>query len=178
MNPGGYTLVELVLVLCIVAVLLALLAPKVMPISSMAQQVRALTECKAISGAVQTYAVLRGGGGSPGAEVDLFDYVVELRHDEIEQLLVPDYLHRVPALDPWGSPYHFYAFDLDPRAPAPHIDVAGPRVFMVRSPGANRAFDDDRYAPGTFAPNDPDANDDIVCAEGDVIRYAGSWDAR
>ncbi len=174
----GYTLVELVLVLCIVAVLLALLAPKIMPVSSMAQQVRALTECKAVTGAVQTYAVLRGGGGSPGAQVDLFDYAVELSHDEVKQLLVPDYLHTVPELDPWDSPYRFYAFDLDAAAPLPHIDIQGPRVFMIRSPGANREFDDDVYVPGTFAPNDPEANDDIVCADGDVIQHAGNWDAR
>src|SRR5687767_4094864 len=40
-------------------------------------------------------------------DLDLVQYSV-LSHEEVQAILVPQYLHKVPEKDGWGNPYEYY----------------------------------------------------------------------
>lgn len=182
---SGFTLLELLVVICILICLMALLWPQLRPILEKKTQLQAMNECKAISDALTQYTVFRGGSASPNNPVDPADYPTPLAHADAESLLSPAFLLYVPELDPWGRPWEISVADATVPAglAAPHFSVNGPRVFLVRSLGRNGADDvgGSGYDPGTFLLNQdpssptPPFGDDVVCADGSVIRWPGSW---
>jgi type II secretory pathway pseudopilin PulG len=182
-TQGGFTLLEMLVVMCILICLMALLIPQLRPILEKKDQMRALNECKAISDALMQYVYLRGGSAGPDNPVDLASYPDVLIYTDLVTLLSPDFLYYVPEFDPWGSAWQITlanATDPDPSLPAPNFNVNGPRVYLVRSLGQNGADDGGGYEPGPFALNqDPSLldpfGDDVVCGDGTLIRWPGEW---
>ncbi|HKV06643.1 MAG TPA: DUF2059 domain-containing protein [Thermoanaerobaculia bacterium] len=91
--------------------------------------------------------------------VDLENYP-PISHEELEKILVPDYLQELPKTDGWGHPYEYYLNVKDPMAQ---------QVMMIRSPGKDGKFSDGPYSVGAFEPADFD--EDIVWADGFFVRW-------
>lgn len=182
-GQSGFTLLELLVVICILICLMALLWPQVRPVLEKKTQMQAMNECKAISDALTQYTLFRGGSASPTNPVDTADYTNLINHTDAQDLLSPDFLLYVPEFDPWGRPWEISVADsFDPSGLVPpHFNINGPRVFLVRSLGRNGVSDATDYEPGPFLLNQDPAGpipvygDDVVCADGSVIRWPGSW---
>lgn len=80
---------------------------------------------------------------------------------ELEKILCPQYLPKIPAADGWGYPYEY------------HLNVANPRaqhVMLIRSPGRDGRYSTTTsYGFGSFAPSDFDA--DIAWADGFFVQW-------
>jgi prepilin-type N-terminal cleavage/methylation domain-containing protein len=146
---SGFTLIELMVVICIIIALMALLLPSFRPVILKRQMMQAMNEVKLINDALMQYSLLRGGAPSAPNPVDDSFYPNALTHTELETLLIPDFVSRVPEIDPWGEPYEIFVTNIDLNAPN-HIDVGGVHVFLVRSLGPNRALDSSFFDPGPF----------------------------
>lgn len=91
---------------------------------------------------------------------------VELKHyplvsrEELQQVLLPQYLQRLPEKDGWGHPYEYYLNVENPLA----LHVMG-----IRSPGRDGEFSAVSYTVGPFDPRDFD--EDIVWADGFFVRW-------
>lgn len=85
----GFTLIEVMVVIVILGILAAIIAPKVMDRPDTARLVKAKTDIRAIESALNLY------------KLDNFDYPGT---DEGLGALVPKYIERTP-MDPWGKPY-------------------------------------------------------------------------
>lgn len=92
-------------------------------------------------------------------DVDLALYSL-LSRDEVEEILVPQYLQTVPETDGWGNPYEYYLNVETPLAP---------QVMGIRSPGRDGRFSADSYTVTSFDPDELD--EDIVWADGFFARW-------
>jgi hypothetical protein len=107
-------------------------------------------------------AVNRGGAAHPQphkATIDVADYQV-LSRAQLEMLLVPKYIYRLPAEDGWGHPYEV-RINVN--------DVFSNRIFFIRSPGRDGQYSTDSYTPGPFDQKDYDQ--DIVFADAFMVRW-------
>jgi hypothetical protein len=107
-------------------------------------------------------AVNRGGAAHPQPHkptVDVADYQV-LSRAQLEALLVPKYIYRLPPEDGWGHPYEV-RINVN--------DSFSSRVFFIRSPGRDGQYSTDSYTPGPFDQKDYDQ--DIVFADGFMVRW-------
>lgn len=170
----GFTLLELLVVMCIIICLCALLFPKLFPVLLKKKQMTALNHCKAVCAGFAYYTELHGGSYSADNPFDLTVYPMPpLTVGDVEMVLVPDFLFRVPEFDPWGNPYQYY---FDP------MDINGPATFACRSTGANGVAEDGifPFTPGPFPGNietgDPGfLTDDLICADGELVSWPGEW---
>ncbi len=80
--------------------------------------------------------------------------------EEVEKLLVPEYIQAVPRTDGWGHAYEYY---LDTENPVAE------RVMLIRSPGRDGKFSGSVYQIGPFEPGSFD--EDIVWADGYFVRW-------
>jgi len=85
----GFTLIEVMVVVVILGILAAIIAPKVMDRPDTARLVKAKTDIRAIESALNLY------------KLDNFDYPTT---NEGLEALIPKYIERL-ANDPWGNPY-------------------------------------------------------------------------
>jgi hypothetical protein len=67
--------------------------------------------------------------------VDL-SIVPEISHEDLQRLLVPEYIEAVPELDPWGHPYE-YRLNVE--------DLLSPDVLAIRSAGSDGTFGGPAY---------------------------------
>jgi hypothetical protein len=81
---------------------------------------------------------------------------------ELEELLVPDYLAKIPELDGWDGAYEVR---MHPGLPGllEVPDLPEP-LLSIRSAGADGAFDTDTYTRGPYPP--AEAGRDIVWVDG------------
>lgn len=79
--------------------------------------------------------------------------------EELESLLVPDYLTELPVADGWGRPLEFRLA----RAPR------GENMMALRSAGPDGEFSSSAYELGSFDKRDPTA--DVVWIDG----FFGRW---
>ena len=96
---------------------------------------------------------------TPSTRVELKHYPL-ISHEELEKILVPQYMQRVPEKDGWGHPYEYYLSAADPLAP---------QVMGIRSPGRDGEFSAASYTVGPFDPGDFD--EDIVWNDGFFVRW-------
>lgn len=175
-SHAGFSLIELLVVLCIIICLLALLSPKLWPILQKKRNMVALNDCRAVSDAMMQYTILHGGAASADnpADTAIYDMVLVT---EMEDLLVSDFISRVPEFDPWGTPWEYGLFNYGGPGT---FNPVGPNVYAIRSAGENGIFEGPVYDYGPFAPNlnpgDPGfVTDDIVCVDGEVVSWPGYW---
>jgi hypothetical protein len=107
----------------------------------------------------QVGAAAAGQSQTEIGDVDLDDYPV-LSRDEVQSILLPQYMQTVPERDGWGNPYEYYLNVENPLA----VHVMG-----IRSPGRDGRFSADSYTVTSFDPSEFD--EDIVWADGFFVRW-------
>ncbi|MEA2562725.1 MAG: uncharacterized protein QOH06_4229 [Acidobacteriota bacterium] len=95
----------------------------------------------------------------PSDEVDMDRYSA-LSYEEVQTILLPQYMQTVPERDGWGYPYEYYLNVENPLAQ---------QVMGIRSPGRDGRFSADSYTVTAFDPDDLDQ--DIVWADGFFVRW-------
>lgn len=101
----------------------------------------------------------QGDGAKQPPPVDVQDYP-PISKEELEKLLVPNYIQKVPEYDGWGHPYEVR---LNVK------DVLARQVMSIRSPGRDGVFATDFYKVAAFDPEDYD--EDIVWTDGFFTRW-------
>ncbi|MBU1211981.1 MAG: type II secretion system major pseudopilin GspG [Alphaproteobacteria bacterium] len=100
---AGFTLMELLVVLGILALLATLAAPQVLKYLGKARTETARAQIGAISTAVELYSLDNGGFPPPQAGLSAL-----VRRPSDAQAWNGPYLKRAEGLiDPWGRPYHY-----------------------------------------------------------------------
>ncbi len=79
-----------------------------------------------------------------------------ISHEQLAEILVPAYLHELPATDPWGGELEFCLAVEDPCA-------AG-NVLGIRSAGRDRQWEGGIYTTGPFPPEEVDR--DVLWIDG------------
>jgi len=107
----------------------------------------------------QVGAAAAGQSQVPGpATVDLADYP-EISYIDLEKILVPRYIKRIPEVDGWGHLYKFYL----------NANSVAEEIMSIRSAGRDGAFDGSSYVVGYFDPERFD--EDIVWSDGFFVRW-------
>ncbi len=99
---GGFTLIEVLVVVVILGILAAIIVPNIMDKPAAAKITKAKADIRAIESALNMY------------RLEKHDYPST---DEGLEVLIPDYLPRLPK-DPWDRPYQY----LNPGTHGP-IDI-------------------------------------------------------
>ncbi|HEX6901645.1 MAG TPA: carboxypeptidase regulatory-like domain-containing protein [Thermoanaerobaculia bacterium] len=100
-------------------------------------------------------------GGVPGQQaIDVRAQYSPISRSQLERLLVPKYIQRLPETDAWGHPYEVRV-NLH--------DLGSRHVFVIRSPGRDGSFSSSVYTSGGFPPQSFD--EDIVWADGYFVRW-------
>lgn len=148
----GFTLIELMAVVAILAVLVAVAVPKFIGALLHAKNAKAISEISTINLAVQQYRVAHSGK-LPAAMADL----------------VPEYL-TVALVDPWGVPYTYNNFAYIPpgarRKDGPLVPIN--REYDIFSNGADMVS-----APSIRAA--PSLDDIVLASDGDFINLATEY---
>lgn len=90
-NQGGFTLIEVMVVVVILAILATVVVPRIMDRPDQARVTKARQDIRAVESALNLY------------RLDNFRYP---NTDEGLEILVPKYLDRLPE-DPWGNAYYY-----------------------------------------------------------------------
>lgn len=122
MRNRGFTLIELIVVISVIAVLAGIILPTMGAIIDDARQARATTEVKHIATACLQYEKELGYlpyAGLPGGAVT-YSYATTLANMNVLNNLCVKYFSRRILNDPFGSPYRFhqYAYYTNHRAVA------------------------------------------------------------
>ncbi|MES1240604.1 MAG: DUF2059 domain-containing protein [Acidobacteriota bacterium] len=88
------------------------------------------------------------------------DRYPEISYDDLQEILVPSYIQKVPERDGWGNLYEYYLNAKDPMAP---------NVMSIRSAGRDGRFSGSDYTVTGFDPADFD--EDIVWSDGFFVRW-------
>jgi hypothetical protein len=98
-----------------------------------------------------------GAAGEQEVEIQLYPYISGA---DLERLLVPQYLERIPKVDGWGNPFEVRLSVQDTLAQ---------HVMSIRSAGRDGRYSADVYKQESFEPADYDQ--DIVWADGFFVRW-------
>lgn len=121
-GQGGFTLLELVLVMVIVGILAARLVPNFVGRSEDAKRARATSDLETLSTALDAYEA--DNGFYPTTNQGLMALMEQPTGQPIPENWKGPYLRRIPKEDPWGNP------------------------FQYRSPGFNNSTSYDLYSLG------------------------------
>jgi len=104
-RPGGFTLIEILVVVVILSILAALIVPKIMDRPDQARVVAAKSDIRAIDAALKLYRL--DNSVYPSTEQGLQALVTKPETGEIPpNWKASGYLDRLPK-DPWGHPYQY-----------------------------------------------------------------------
>ena len=101
-RQSGFTLIEIMVVVVILAVLGALVVPQILSKVDQARVTAAKTDIRTISGALDTYRL--DNFKYPTTEQGLEALVHQPTDPSITNYAAGGYLNKVPR-DPWGNPY-------------------------------------------------------------------------
>ena len=121
-RAGGYTLLEIMVVVFILGLLATLVAPRIMGRTDDARRTKAVADMKGIEQALNLYRL--DSGGYPTTEQGIEALVTRPTRPPVPKTWNPNgYLDRVP-VDPWGNAY---------------VYVSDGTRFTLRSYGADGA---------------------------------------
>jgi prepilin-type N-terminal cleavage/methylation domain-containing protein len=172
----GLTVIELLIALSVLAIFAAFLIPNVneallrateaekIPgaVSDRERQQQAVKEMRNTGTAMfewLTDVVGAAAAGETTTSLDLRAFPA-ISHPDLEKLLIPQYIARIPVQDPWENPYDYYVKVKEP------LD---PQVMAIRSRGRDGKAEGDVYTATSFDPTNYDQ--DLVWADGFFIRW-------
>jgi hypothetical protein len=127
------------------------------------KQQRTVADLRNVGTAMFSWVTDHVSAGAAGQAqvVELADYPA-ISRQELERILVPQYLQSLPETDGWGHPYDF-RLKID--------DLRSLQIMFLRSPGRDGVYSDaaGAYTAGSFPPEDYDQ--DLVWADGAFIRW-------
>lgn len=122
-NRKGFTLVELLVVVAIIAILAAALIPRLLGYTDRARQARAMSDLGTMKTVIETYTADQGNGVYPSIKTSDPNYVgTILKNGGINWL---DANTAGGIKDPWGYPYYYDVA----------TDANGNVHYVVVSPG-------------------------------------------
>jgi len=138
----GFTLVELLVVVAIIAILSAVLLPRLLGYTNQARVSRAMSDLASMRSVVEAYAADEGQGYYPTANNSSDGGVAKV----LQARGIAWAAQTNPVKDPWGSPYYYYVAS----------DAAGTseQHYMIQSIGPDRKQNtaDDIYCTDTVSP--------------------------
>ena len=160
---GGFTLLELLIVVAIIGIIAALLLPNLLEALNKSKQKRSMTDIRLTGTAWFSWVTDQVSAGSAGQTVSTLDWDELFTNQSfiaLHELLVPTYAAFIPEKDAWGHDYEYGATD----------EFNDPVPVGVRSTGADNVFDTgDAYTAGAFVATD--FSQDIVWAGGFFVRW-------
>jgi hypothetical protein len=135
-------------------------APQAPDLADQERQKKTIAEMRNVGTAMFSWLTDQVSAGAAGAkQVDLQQYPA-ITHQDLEKLLVPDYLAALPKVDAWG---HAYEYRLNVQNPLAET------VMSIRSPGRDGVFSGDVYQDVEHPSRDLDQ--DIVWADGYFVQW-------
>jgi hypothetical protein len=108
----------------------------------------------------QIGAAAAGQSQMPDDKRVRLDSYPALSRDELQEILVPQYIQTVPEKDGWGNSYEYFLNTENPLEP---------NVMTIRSAGRDGRFSGIEYTVTSFDPKDFD--EDIVWSDGFFVRW-------
>lgn len=157
----GFTLIELLIVIAIVGIIAALIVPNLLDAMQKGKQKRSMGDLKIVGTAMMSWLTDQTGAAAAAGQstVDL-SVIPVITAAELEDVLVPGYVQRIPELDAWQEPYDYHL---------KVTDAHGLLVLGTRSLGRDRLSQGDEYTLGAFDPTDYDQ--DLVWVDGGFVRW-------
>jgi prepilin-type N-terminal cleavage/methylation domain-containing protein len=159
---GGFTILELLIVVAIIGIIAALLLPNLLEALNKSKQKRSMTDIRLTGTAWFSWVtdqVAAGAAGQSVAQLDWDNLFTNTTFAQLDDLLVPAYAAFIPETDAWGNEYEYGKSE----RPQDAIPVG------VRSTGADAEFDSGTYTAGAFIATD--FSQDIVWAGGYFVRW-------
>ncbi len=116
-TSGGFTLIEIMVVVFILGLLVTLVAPKIIGRTDEARRVKAMADIKGIEEAMHLFKLDNGFYPSTGEGI----HALVQRGANAKNFNPDGYMDNVPT-DPWGNPYQYFSDGSD---------------FMIKSYGAD-----------------------------------------
>lgn len=141
-DQRGFTLVELLVVVAIIAILAAVLLPKLLGYTNNARVSRAKSDLASMRSVIEAYAANEGNGYYPKADNAADDGIAKvLRAKGINWTGDVDGIK-----DPWGTPYQY-------KTGADGVGTSD-QHYLIVSAGPNKNFNDadDIYCSSTYSP--------------------------
>lgn len=110
--PAGFTLIEVMVVVVVIALLAGLVAPNVFRNLGVARESTAQSQAAMLAAALDAYRL--DNGRYPSETQGLDALWTEPETPPLPRSWAGPYLRRPPPLDPWDNPYH-YTLDEDGR---------------------------------------------------------------
>lgn len=150
-NQRGFTLVELLVVVAIIAILSAVLLPRLLGYTNQARVSRAMSDLASMRSIVEAYAANEGQGYYPTADNSADGGVAKV----LQAKGVAWATQANPVKDPWGTGYRYQT--------APSASGVADQHYMVQSAGPDRSFgtNDDVYCTDTVSPRQADQNNPV-----------------
>lgn len=173
----GFTLLELLVVMCILICLFTLLAPNVSLLLAKKKTLKAINDCKRVGDAMSQWTIVNGGtltstitpgGPGPGGNGSIStNNYNPITVNDLRTLLIPDHISRVPQRDPWGNDYFYFLDTTNPAGPDNVLCVS------LGRDGQLQASPQPDYEIGGFPLTNFD--EDVVYADGNFIRWPFSY---
>lgn len=148
----GFSLMELLMVVAIIAILAAIVIPNLLLAINRSKQKRTIVDIRAIAMAWESRAI---DNNSYLVAAATFAWPeISVPYADLRLALAPHYVGKVPEFDGWSTPYDTAC-------------SARGDIYAIRSAGYDREFDSDTYSTGMATSFECD----IVFSQGYFVVY-------